>query len=414
MFGVALIAVLAVMGGIIAYIGDKIGTKVGKKKLSIFGLRPKHTSIIVAVTTGVLIIASTLAILTITSRDVRTALFGMEKLRAELSVLSSEVEQKNQQMEANRLLLQEKEKEYFSLVIRVDEALNQLAKLETELAGAIEQRDQTMAALARTQADYDSARTDLEKAKTDIISLETTKKDLDSKINDLVLARDGLKTDVDRLTETTAKLRTGIEYLREGTVLFRANEVLATAVISTTVDEIQNELLKVILDTNRKILQTMGKPDADVEALWISQSDYQTALKSLQNADRSMILRIVVDGNTVLGEPVIAHLELYPNKQVFDRGEVIYKTTVDVEKHAADMEQVVLKFLQQVNNLAIEKGVLPDPLQGTVGSIKGAELFNTVNQMKKIGGTVELTAISLEETSAAGPLQIRIVTRRTN
>lgn len=414
MFGIALIAVLAVMGGIIAYIGDKIGTKVGKKKLSIFGLRPKHTSIIVAVTTGVLIIASTLAILTITSRDVRTALFGMEKLRAELSVLSSEVEQKNQQLEANRLLLQEKEKEYFSLVIRVDEALNQLAKLETELAGAIEQRDQTMAALARTQADYDSARTDLEKAKTDIISLETTKKDLDSKINDLVLARDGLKTDVDRLTETTAKLRTGIEYLREGTVLFRANEVLATAVISTTVDEIQNELLKVILDTNRKILQTMGKPDADVEALWISQSDYQTALKSLQNADRSMILRIVVDGNTVLGEPVIAHLELYPNKQVFDRGEVIYKTTVDVEKHAADMEQVVLKFLQQVNNLAIEKGVLPDPLQGTVGSIKGAELFNTVNQMKKIGGTVELTAISLEETSAAGPLQIRIVTRRTN
>ncbi|HBS58399.1 MAG TPA: DUF3084 domain-containing protein, partial [Firmicutes bacterium] len=43
MFGISLIAVLAVMGGMIAYIGDKIGTKVGKRKLSVFGLRPKHT-----------------------------------------------------------------------------------------------------------------------------------------------------------------------------------------------------------------------------------------------------------------------------------------------------------------------------------------------------------------------------------
>ena len=40
MFGIALIAVLAITGGIIAYIGDKLGTKVGKKKLTIFGLRP--------------------------------------------------------------------------------------------------------------------------------------------------------------------------------------------------------------------------------------------------------------------------------------------------------------------------------------------------------------------------------------
>ncbi|HWR10033.1 DUF3084 domain-containing protein [Sporomusa sp.] len=58
MFGLVLIAILGVMGGAIAYIGDKIGTKVGKKKLSLFGLRPKYTSIIVAVTTGILITAS--------------------------------------------------------------------------------------------------------------------------------------------------------------------------------------------------------------------------------------------------------------------------------------------------------------------------------------------------------------------
>ncbi len=39
MFGLRLILILAVVGGLIAFIGDKLGSKIGKKKLSVFGLR---------------------------------------------------------------------------------------------------------------------------------------------------------------------------------------------------------------------------------------------------------------------------------------------------------------------------------------------------------------------------------------
>ena len=46
MYGVLLILVLVITGGAIAFIGDRLGSKVGKKKLSLFGLRPRHTSII--------------------------------------------------------------------------------------------------------------------------------------------------------------------------------------------------------------------------------------------------------------------------------------------------------------------------------------------------------------------------------
>ena len=38
MFGIRLMFLLAVMGGIIAFIADKMGSKIGKKKLSVFGL----------------------------------------------------------------------------------------------------------------------------------------------------------------------------------------------------------------------------------------------------------------------------------------------------------------------------------------------------------------------------------------
>jgi len=44
MYGVTLILVLAVVGGVIAVIGDRLGTRIGKKKLTLFGLRPRHTA----------------------------------------------------------------------------------------------------------------------------------------------------------------------------------------------------------------------------------------------------------------------------------------------------------------------------------------------------------------------------------
>ena len=63
MYSLYLIGVLVLTGGAIAFIGDRLGTRIGKKRLSIFGLRPRHTSIIVTIITGILITAATFGIL---------------------------------------------------------------------------------------------------------------------------------------------------------------------------------------------------------------------------------------------------------------------------------------------------------------------------------------------------------------
>ena len=56
--GVKILIIIALMGGLIAYMGDKLGTKIGKRRMSLFGLRPKHTSIIVTIVTGLLVCSS--------------------------------------------------------------------------------------------------------------------------------------------------------------------------------------------------------------------------------------------------------------------------------------------------------------------------------------------------------------------
>ena len=88
MFGIRLIAILALMGGIIAYIADKLGSKIGKKRLTIFGLRPHKTSVLLTVLSGMLIAACTIGVLAVASQSARTALFGMDKLQKEMTALT--------------------------------------------------------------------------------------------------------------------------------------------------------------------------------------------------------------------------------------------------------------------------------------------------------------------------------------
>src|SRR3954462_14799497 len=55
------ILLLLVLCGFIAYVGDLLGRRLGKKRLSIFGLRPQHTAILLTIVTGILIATVTFA-----------------------------------------------------------------------------------------------------------------------------------------------------------------------------------------------------------------------------------------------------------------------------------------------------------------------------------------------------------------
>ena len=128
MYGVVLILVLVITGGAIAFIGDRIGSKVGKKKMTILGLRPKHTSILVTIVTGILITTTTLGVMTIMSKNVRTALFGMEKL--------------NQNMQQARNDLAEASAQLAMAKAEQDKIKSERGATKQELVGLQQQKEQ--------------------------------------------------------------------------------------------------------------------------------------------------------------------------------------------------------------------------------------------------------------------------------
>lgn len=102
--GIFLLFIIAVISGAIAYLGNRLGRFVGKKKLTIFHLRPMHTSTLFTIITGILISLLTIGVSSIMSENVRIALFGMEKLQKERLALQEEVNRLSAQASQGKIM----------------------------------------------------------------------------------------------------------------------------------------------------------------------------------------------------------------------------------------------------------------------------------------------------------------------
>ncbi len=95
--GVGIVILITVIAGIIAYIGDRVGHQVGRKRLTIFNIRPRYTSTIIAVGTGMLIALVITLVAIFASNQVQTAFFRLNEINAEIEKAQAharELEQK--------------------------------------------------------------------------------------------------------------------------------------------------------------------------------------------------------------------------------------------------------------------------------------------------------------------------------
>lgn len=84
------IFVIVIVAGGIAFIGDRVGHQVGRRRMTLFGLRPKYTSTIFAVGFGMLIALLVIVVSLIASYDARQALFNLARLNDQIANLTRE------------------------------------------------------------------------------------------------------------------------------------------------------------------------------------------------------------------------------------------------------------------------------------------------------------------------------------
>jgi len=104
MEGFAKIFFLMLVGGGIALFGDWIGKYVGKRKLTIFNLRPRYTSRIFTVLFGMLICLFTFGFLAWVSKDARQSLFEVRSLESRRQKLEKDILQLSKVTTLNELV----------------------------------------------------------------------------------------------------------------------------------------------------------------------------------------------------------------------------------------------------------------------------------------------------------------------
>jgi hypothetical protein len=87
--GIGNLAFVMVVAGTVAYVGDRVGHQVGRRRLSLFGIRPRYTSTIVAIATGVLIALVVSLGAIFASQQVKTAFFKMNSINEQITELQS-------------------------------------------------------------------------------------------------------------------------------------------------------------------------------------------------------------------------------------------------------------------------------------------------------------------------------------
>lgn len=376
--GLKILAIIAVMGGIIAYVGDKIGTKVGKQRMSLFGLRPKYTSIVVTIITGLMIAAATVGVLSISSRSVRTALFGLDQMYAQMEALNQQIAAKNEELKAR----------------------------QAEIDAQAEQMNTMQEAVQASQQELEEVRAARDAMGADLQSVKEAYQEAQGRMGDLEKARRVMEDHIADLQFTAKNLENNITNLREGTVMFRVGELLSSATVRPGLSETeaQGVLTDILNDTNGLILKRFNIKE-EQSVLYVSRSNMADAAKQLAAADTPMMVRIVASGNIIVGEPAIAKIQIFPQRLIYHKGDIVWVGGVNGGDNA---QNAVVDFLGEVNKRAKEKGIIPDPLSGEVGNVPGAELFEVINQVRNTNGPLRIEAITTKDTYSSDTLQIRL------
>jgi len=89
---ILILAVIAIVSGAIAFLGNQLGRYIGKRKMTILKLRPRHTSMVFTIITGAMIALLTVGIFAFISVPVRTFIHGFEKLQKSYQELEDKQE----------------------------------------------------------------------------------------------------------------------------------------------------------------------------------------------------------------------------------------------------------------------------------------------------------------------------------
>jgi len=390
--GWLLILALLVLGGILSTLGDRLGTRVGKARLSLFNMRPRKTAVLITVLTGSLISAMSLGLMLLVSERLRTGLFELDQLERRLR-------DSRRSLETSRAELSRSQ-----------------ADLRQARSGRLEARTQ----LALVERQAQGLRHELQPLVQQRKVLEQER----DRLNGDIAAKDAdIRRNRDELAKVTQKiaagakeleqLETNLIALRRGDVVITSGQPLATGKVRIDNPNQAPEVIQALLrQANLVAYQRVlpgEKPNRQI--LLVPRSDI-AKLETVLRKQGSWVVSLISAANVLKGErQVLAFPDVRPNRQVIRNGEQLATTMLEGDELNAEQVRSRLNLLLAAAfTKAQRQGSLADGLQfdATRFNQLGTALSN-----RPAGQSVRLEAISRRNSDIADPVVVDIRAMQT-
>ena len=459
-----LILATLILGGLIALLGDRLGTKVGKARLRLFKLRPRQTATVITIVVGTLISASTLGVLLLLSESLRKGLFELERIQkdkraaeaalngavAEKEKIAEELSQVRAEQDRARNQLLQTRRDFDRSTKRLETISGQAQGLQQELDALLEERSKQVQQLEglKEQSQYLQQELDQREAKINnqdavISTKENSIQDLRQKqavLQSEIGKRDTSIADLDRQisakdreigqrTQRLGELETQLKFLqrevaileqyyqnyqelRERRIAVVKGEVLASATIRV-VDRkaVVPAIDRLLAQANRNAIKSILLDDrkfADTRVVRITNSQVEQLAEQIVDG-KDYVVRILSAGNYVQGEQEISvFADIAVNKEVFQAGEAIATVSIDSEQMDQLEIQERLDWLLAASKFRAQRAGIIGDLQ-----IGDGQIATIINFIEDIGQSEEplgeIKAVVAETTYTAGPLKLNLV-----
>lgn len=447
--GYVLIFAILFLGGAIATLGDRVGTRVGKARLSLFNLRPRQTATLVSIATGSVISASTLALLFGISSQLRTGVFELGRIQADLARTEADLAEA-------QAAQTDVEEDLASATAERQRALARLQEVNQSLNQAVAQQEATEEQLDRTEAQLsrtvDQLSTVSQQAETLRQSTETLRVDRDrlleqqatigaqidqrdraiADLDQQIVQRDrqiaqredllaSLESEQEFLEQQVADLQTQFQGLFRGSIALNRNqEILTGQGRAENREQAEEFVTGFLVEANRLVARAIA-PGAviDQQILLISNREVESLINRLATGE-DYVVRLLSAANYITGEPCVVQrgepcvqvfIDATPNDQIYAQGERL--ATVNLDPPPYGNRQLVERLnllLAAAQFRARQDGVVSDTLQ--VADNRPETILNFLEAVQQSGQTLDLQAIAAADIFTAGPVQIHLAAVR--
>lgn len=455
--GIVLIAAILVLGGVIATVGDRLGMRVGKARLSLFGLRPRQTATLITVMTGIIVSASTFGILFAVDDQLRKGVFELDEIQDELVEAQEELSQAESKTRQTQTDLRQTQTDLRRSVAQQRAAQRRLQRINQSLRRAVVQQEQTEGQLGTTQQQLSRVQTNYQQAQfllrnisqqagglrrevqqlqadrqqqiaqrdreialrdTEIVEREQAIQQRNQAIAEREAQLEELERQRSQLLQEIQNREQELSVLRRGNVAVLRNQTLADGVVRVVSPNAAPQALDQLLrEANQTALRQIrpGANSGNYQVIQIPVAQVTEVIEQIRDGE-DYVIRILSAGNYVVGEPCVlageACVQVYAlaalNQIVFEEAEVVASTTVNpsVVEDSALAERINLLIVGSQFR-ARQAGITEDRIQVADGRAETVIAF--FDQLRQSEQSLDVQVVSAEIAYTAGPVRFELI-----